>query len=82
MTHSEENAKRMIEEGKSFNGKIYESRKGFEIYVANQKFQIQPENIEFFKNAKKNYSLGFAVNINSRSQVVRAERFGYDAIES
>ena len=83
-TKVENNAIEMIQAGKNFNGKVYQSRKGAQIYVANQCFNIQNENVEYFETLKqtKNYSLGFAVNMNSRSEVARANRFGYDAIES
>lgn len=81
-TNVENNAIEMIKAGKSFNGKVYQSRKGAQIYVANQCFNIQNENVEYFENIKKNTSLGFVVNMNNRSEVAKANRFGYDAIES
>ena len=83
-TKVENNAIEMIKAGKSFNGKVYQSRKGAQIYVKNMCFNIQQENVSFFENLKKtkDYSLGFVVNLNNRSEVARANRYGYDAIES
>ena len=83
-TKVENNAIELIQNGASFNSKVYQSRKGAQIYVKNMCFNIQQENVSFFENLKKstkNYSLGFAVNMNSRSEVARANRLGYDAIE-
>ena len=84
-TKVENNAIEMIKAGKTFNGKVYQSRKGAQIYVSNQCFNIQNENVEYFETLKQtknyNYSLGFAVNMNNRSEVARANRLGYDAIE-
>jgi len=84
-TKVEINSIELIKAGKIFNGKVYQSRKGAQIYVANQCFNIQYENVEYFETLKqtKNYncSLGFAVNMNNSSEVSRANRLGYDAIE-
>jgi hemerythrin-like domain-containing protein len=80
-TKVEANAIELIKSGASFNGKVYQSRKGAQVYVKNMSFNIQRENAEYFENLKKNYSLGFAVNMNNSSDVRRAERLGYDAIE-
>lgn len=84
-TKVENNAIELIQNGASFNGKVYQSRKGAQIYVKNMCFNIQQENVSFFENLKQskvNTSLGFVVNMNNRSEVARANRFGYDAIES
>lgn len=82
-TKVENNAIELIQNGARFNGKVYQSRKGAQIYVKNMCFNIQQENVSFFENLKqsKNTSLGFVVNMNNRSEVARAEKFGYDAIE-
>ena len=83
-TKVENNAIELIKNGASFNGKIYQSRKGAQIYVKNMCFNIQQENVSFFENLKKssvNTSLGFVVNMNNRSEVKKAEKYGYDAIE-
>ena len=45
-------------------------------------FNIQKENVSFFENLKKNYSLGFSVNMTNKADVRRAEKYGYDAIEN
>jgi hypothetical protein len=82
-TKVENNAIELIKSGANFNGKVYQSRKGAQIYVKNMCFNIQAENVTFFENLKKtNYSLGFAVNMNNLSEVRRAEKLGYDAIEN
>ena len=81
-TKSEQNAIELIKSGANFNGKVYQSRKGAQIYVKNMCFNIQRENVDYFENIKKNTSLGFVVNMNNRSEVERASRLGYDAIES
>jgi hypothetical protein len=83
-TKAEQNAIELIQNGANFNGKVYQSRKGAQIYVKNMCFNIQQENVSFFENLKQsriNTSLGFAVNMNNRSEVARANRLGYDAIE-
>ena len=83
-TKVENNAIELIKAGANFNGQVYQSRKGPQIYVKNMCFNIQHENISFFEDLKKsrtNTSLGFAVNMNNSSEVARANRFGYDAIE-
>jgi len=83
-TKVENNAIELIQNGASFNGKVYQSRKGAQIYVKNMCFNIQQENVSFFENLKQskvNTSLGFAVNMNNRSEVARANRLSYDAIE-
>jgi hypothetical protein len=83
-TKVENNAIELIQNGANFNGKVYQSRKGAQIYVKNMCFNIQQENVSFFENLKQskvNTSLGFAVNMNNRSEVARAEKYGYDAIE-
>jgi hypothetical protein len=80
-TKTENNAIELIKGGASFNGKIYMTRKGPQVYVKNMSFSIQRENVEFFETLKKNYSLGFAVHMNNGAEVRRAERLGYDAIE-
>lgn len=76
----------MIEDGKSFNGKVYQTKKGPSIYVGNKSFVIKSENIHYFETLKEtknyNYSLGFAVDTNNKSEVARATNLGYDAIES
>ena len=84
-TKVENNAIELIQNGANYNGKVYQSRKGAQIYVKNMCFNIQQENVSFFENLKKskvNTSLGFVVNMNSSSEVARANRLGYDAIES
>lgn len=82
-TKVENNAIELIKNGASFNGKVYQSRKGAQIYVKNMCFNIQNENVEYFETLKqtKNYSLGFAVDMTNKSEVARANRLGYDAIE-
>ena len=83
-TKVENNAIELIKNGAIFNGKVYQSRKGAQIYVKNMSFNIQKENIEYFETLKqtKNYSLGFAVDMTNKSEVAKASKYGYDAIES
>lgn len=83
-TKVENNAIELIQNGANFNGKVYQSRKGPQIFVKNMSFNIQQENVSFFENLKQskvNTSLGFVVNMNNRSEIARANRLGYDAIE-
>lgn len=61
-TKSETNAIELIKSGSYFNGKVYQSRKGAQIYVKNMCFNIQQENVEFFEGLK-GYKLNYTEQV-------------------